>query len=284
VDYITKPIDLDETLARINTQLKVKNLFEQNIRLQQKLAEARQAAAIGAITEGIAHNLNNLMSVVVGYLDLLKLEKEMPENARRRVGLIDVAIDKMVKIVKTLTTISVNDSVPMVNQALHPLLSGALARFHADYKIDSPVSLRDSTDSVVIATNQEVLENIVGKLLINAWESYSEEASERPIEIVSERGTDNGREVVFIHVLDLGRGLDPTVADQIFDPFISSKPDVGRGLGLTLARHLIRCMGGDIIIKNRADGLTGVQATIVHPIAEAEKKEAASDISVAPTS
>ncbi len=274
VDYITKPIDLDETLARVNTQLKVKTLFEQNLKLQQKLSEARQAAAIGAITEGIAHNLNNLMGVVVGYIDLLKVDATLSESASRRVGLIDVAVQKMVKIVKTLTTISVNESVPLTQQALHPLLSGSLARFHAEYKIDSPVELHDQTSSVAIQTNQEVLENVIGKLLINAWESYPPEANLRPIEIVSERSTDTGRDVVLIHILDRGKGLDPTVAEQVFDPFISSKPDIGRGLGLTLARHLIRCMGGDIIVTNRPDGIPGVQATIVHPLAPAKDSAA----------
>lgn len=271
VDYITKPIDLDETLARVNTQLKVKTLFDQNLRLQQKLSEARQAAAIGAITEGIAHNLNNLMGVVVGYLDLLKVDTQLPENAARRVGLIDVAVQKMVKIVKTLTTISIHEEVPLTQQALHPLLSGSLARFHAEYKLDTPVELRDTTQSVMIHTNQEVLENVIGKLLINAWESYPDSANLRPIEIVGERGIDNGQEVVFIHIIDQGRGLDPTVAQQVFDPFISSKPDIGRGLGLTLARHLVRSMGGELMVKNRADGTVGVQASIVHPVAPAPK-------------
>jgi CheY-like chemotaxis protein len=267
VDYITKPIDLDETLARVNTQLKVKNLFDQNIKLQQKLAETRQAAAIGAITEGIAHNLNNLMGVVVGYLDLLKIDKTLSENSLRRVGLIDVAIQKMVKIVKTLMTISINEAVPLSEQPLHPLLSACLARFHSEYKIDSPVELRDATNSAKLHTNQEVLENVVGRLLINAWESYPDDASLRPIEVVGEIGTDNGREVILIHVLDQGCGLDPTVASQIFDPFISSKPDVGRGLGLTLSRHLIRSLGGELIIANRTDDKPGVRATIIHPLA-----------------
>ena len=266
VDYITKPIDLDETMARINTQLKVKNLFEQNLKLQQKLSESKQAAAIGAITEGIAHNLNNLMGVVVGYLDLLKTEKNLPETTSRRIGLIDLAVQKMVKIVKTLTTISVNEDVPLSELPLHPLLSTSLAKFHSEYKIDSPVELRDATNSVSIHTNQEILENVIGKLLINAWESYSPEAGQRSIELIGERGQDSGNDVVLIRIIDKGRGLDPTVADQVFDPFISSKPDIGRGLGLTLARHLMRCMGGDITVANRTDGQTGVIATVIHPI------------------
>jgi two-component system, sensor histidine kinase and response regulator len=269
VDYITKPIDLDETLARVNTQLKVKNLFEQNLRLQQKLSEARQAAAIGAITEGIAHNLNNLMGVVVGYLDLLKADATLGDTPKRRVGLIDVAVQKIVKIVSTLTTISVNESVPLTQQPIHPILSTSLARWHAEYKLDAPVELTDQTSSATVATNQEILENVLGKLLMNAYESYPESATVRPVEVRARLGSENNQELLFIDVLDRGQGLDPAVAQQVFDPFISGKPDVGRGLGLTLARHLIRCMGGDLTVANRPEG--GVVATITHPLAPAPK-------------
>ncbi|MCC5025807.1 MAG: response regulator [Candidatus Synoicihabitans palmerolidicus] len=74
VDYITKPIDLDETLARVQTQLRFVAINREMVDLQHRLAEARRAATVGAVTQGIAHNLNNLLGVVIGYLDLIKSE------------------------------------------------------------------------------------------------------------------------------------------------------------------------------------------------------------------
>ena len=72
VDYITKPIDLDETLARVQTQLRFLSVNREMIDLQRRLVDARRAATIGAVTQGIAHNLNNLLGVVIGHLDLIK--------------------------------------------------------------------------------------------------------------------------------------------------------------------------------------------------------------------
>ena len=72
VDYITKPIDLDETLARVQTQLRFLSINREMIALQRRLVDARRAATIGAVTQGIAHNLNNLLGVVIGHLDLIK--------------------------------------------------------------------------------------------------------------------------------------------------------------------------------------------------------------------
>src|SRR6185312_8264666 len=65
VDYITKPIDLDETLARVQTQLRFVSINREVVELQRRLEEVRRAATIGAVTTGIAHNLNNLLGIVI---------------------------------------------------------------------------------------------------------------------------------------------------------------------------------------------------------------------------
>lgn len=64
VDYITKPIDLDETFARVQTHLRFVAINREMVDLQRRLVEARRVATIGAVTQGIAHNLNNLLGVV----------------------------------------------------------------------------------------------------------------------------------------------------------------------------------------------------------------------------
>ena len=102
VDYITKPIDLDETIARVRNQLRLQEVFRENFQLQERLADARKVAAVGAITQGITHNLNNLLGVVVGYLDLMKNGHDSPDMVKRSIGLMDNAINRMVNIVRQL--------------------------------------------------------------------------------------------------------------------------------------------------------------------------------------
>ena len=86
VDYITKPIDLDETLARVQTQLRFVQINRQVVDLTRRLEESRKAATIGAVTQGIAHNLNNLLGVVIGYLDLVKAYYDKPEQVKKNVA------------------------------------------------------------------------------------------------------------------------------------------------------------------------------------------------------
>src|ERR1700753_2184997 len=92
VDYITKPIDLDETLARVQTQLRFVAINREVVDLQRRLGESRRAATIGAVTQGIAHNLNNLLGVVIGYLDLVKAYYDKPEQVKKNAQHVEDAV------------------------------------------------------------------------------------------------------------------------------------------------------------------------------------------------
>ena len=267
VDYITKPIDLDETLARVKTQLRLQEIHRENIELQKRLGESRRTAAVGAVTQGVAHNLNNLLGVAVGYLDLLKTSSENPEMVRRSVALIDSAVDRMIDIIRQLSTIASIERLPLQPVAVQTLLDEALARFREEFKIQSPVIIRNLTPKgYTIRTNSEILESILGKLLINAFESLPKGVnSDGKVEIEARLDTsEDDTPRVVLQVLDRGCGISPEVADNLFDPFITTKTAVGRGLGLTMARHAIRNLGGDIELLPRAEG--GTIARLYHPV------------------
>ncbi len=267
VDYITKPIDLDETLARVKTQLRLQEIHRENLELQKRLGESRRTAAVGAVTQGVAHNLNNLLGVAVGYLDLLKTSADNPEMVRRSVALIDSAVDRMIDIIRQLSTIASIDRLPMQDQSVQDLLDSALARFREEFKILSPIIVRNLTPKgFMVRTNSEILESILGKLLINAFESLPKGVNpDGKIELEAKLDTSEGDTPrIVLQVLDRGIGISPEVAENLFDPFITTKTAVGRGLGLTMARHAIRNLGGDIELLPRTEG--GTSARLYHPI------------------
>ncbi len=266
VDYITKPIDLDETVARVKTQLRIQEIYRENIELQKRLGETRRTAAVGAITQGIAHNLNNLLGVVVGYLDLLKNGYERPDLVKRSVTLMDSAIQRMVTIIRQLSTIATDERVPVYPIPLQMLLESTIERFKQDYKVSGDVVLQNNAPvGFKIASNAEVFESVIGRLLINAWESYPS-GNPPPGEvqlIVDVEETPTGRQLV-LQINDRGAGVSDEVADTMFEPFITTKTSVGRGLGLTMARHGIRSLGGDIALLRRPDA--GTTARVTHPL------------------
>ena len=267
VDYITKPIDLDETLARVRTQLRLQEMFRENLQLQERLGDARKAAAVGAITQGIAHNLNNLLGVVVGYLDLIKNGHESPDMVKRSIGLMDHAINRMVNIIRQLGTITNNERLELAALSVPDLLENSVERFKNEYEVPADVTIEtDLTEDTRISANAETFEIILGKLFINAWESYPKETADdaRPVKLSARIDRNKAPAMLELQVTDQGNGIAEEVGDTLFEPFITTKTSVGRGMGLTIARHTIRNPEGELKVEENTGG--GVTATLTHPI------------------
>jgi two-component system sensor histidine kinase/response regulator len=266
VDYITKPIDLDETLARVQTQLRFVQMNRELVELQRRLGESRRAATLGAVTQGIAHNLNNLLGVVIGYVDLIKAYHEKPELVKKNAQHLEDAVNRIVTIIKQLTNLVVKNKPHLARQSLPQLLDASVRRYQSEFRIDQPVAIENPLGEINVETNNEVFEDSLAKLLINAWESYHDAPDDqRKIRIRTEaidKGED-GRHLL-VHVEDNGRGLSDEMRDHAFEPFISSKHTVGVGMGLTVARHAMRNLGGEVTLADHPEG--GVIATLRHPL------------------
>lgn len=272
VDYITKPIDLDETLARVQTQLRFVAINRQMIDLQRRLEESRKAATIGAVTQGIAHNLNNLLGVVIGYLDLVKAYYDKPEQVKKNAQHVEEAVQRIVSIIKQLSTLVVRSRPPLTKASLQGLLAGGISRFHEDYKVTAPVTIDNPLNDLMIDTNFEIFEEVLEKVLINAWEAYDNKPTDpRPISIHTRtvEKPDEGK-FVEIRVVDHGHGIDGDVRDKMFEPFVSTKNTVGVGMGLTVARHALRNLGGEVTMTDTPAG--GATAILLHPVEKRTKK------------
>jgi C4-dicarboxylate-specific signal transduction histidine kinase len=126
--------------------------------------------------------------------------------------------------------------------------------------IDNPLG------DLVVDSHVEVFEDLLSKILINAWEAYDQAPeSQRPI-LIRTGLVDRGNEgpVIRITVEDQGKGIAPEIRDHMFEPFISNKHTVGVGMGLTVARHALRNMGGDLTVEDRPGG--GMVAVLLHPV------------------
>jgi CheY-like chemotaxis protein len=277
VDYITKPIDLDETLARVQTQLRFVTMNRELVELQRRLGESRRAATLGAVTQGIAHNLNNLLGVVIGYVDLIKAYHEKPELVKKNAQHLEDAVNRIVVIIKQLTNLVVKNKPQLSRQSLPELLKASVRRFQTEFRIDQPVTIENTLGEVVLETNNEVVEDSLSKLLINAWESYHDAPDDqRPITLRTElldKGEDGKH--VLVRVIDRGLGLTDEMRDHAFEPFISSKHTVGVGMGLTVARHAMRNLGGEVTLADNPEG--GVIATLRHPLDRKPARSAVAD-------
>jgi CheY-like chemotaxis protein len=266
VDYITKPIDLDETMARVQTQLRFVMINREMADLQRRLAESRRTATIGAITQGIAHNLNNLLGIVIGYLDLIKVYYDKPEFVKKNAHQVDEAVQRIVAIIKQLSSLLVRVRPPVMKVSLQNVLEMGVKRYQADNHITQPVTIENPLGELLIDTNAEVFEEVLSKVLINSWEAYDEKPAQmRQIRITTQlvEKPEEGK-FVEIRIEDQGHGVDLEIIDHAFEPFISTKRTVGIGMGLTIARHALRNLGGEAHLTNRPGG--GAITLLEHPV------------------
>jgi signal transduction histidine kinase len=154
----------------------------------------------------------------------------------------------------------------LIDVSLQSVIESSISRFHSDTGVTTPVAVDNPLGGRKISTNIEVFEDALSKIMVNAWESYDNEADgPRPIIVHTRIVEPPGQPAVLeIRVDDHGRGIDPEIRDHMFDPFISTKHSVGVGMGLTIARHGFRSLGGDVTVADRPGG--GATAVLLHPI------------------
>jgi two-component system, sensor histidine kinase and response regulator len=265
VDYITKPIDLDETVARVNTQLRFLEVNRENMELTKRLGEVRRNAAIGAITQGIAHNVNNLLGVVVGYLDLIKTDLTNEELVHRGISVIDKTVAKMTAIVKQLSRLASETQIAVGELILDDLLETAVNRFKDENEIDYiEVSLHNP--ALKLHANRESFEDILTRLMQNALESYHRfECKDPTIKVETDEVIRDGVKMLRVRITDKGKGVPENIRDNIFEPFVTIKAGIGCGMGLTVAQHTIRSLSGEIEVKRNPAG-QGTVVTIYHPV------------------
>lgn len=261
-DYLIKPIDLDETIARVRTQIRIVQEHRENLRLTRQLEQSRKQASIMHLTEGIAHNLNNLLGVMIGYTSLLRRQKDNPDKILQSSERLEVAIKRMTGIVHQLTVIGHFKSLQTQDYRLDAILKNAISRFQRVSLTEQAVALEGTIGAEFsFITNRELLEGALERVLQNAYESYADaDGAPRSGEIVLEAHTvrDQGRDWLHIAIKDRGKGVDAEIREGAFEPFVTSSSVIGRGMGLTIARHSISCLRGKIDLHDREGGGTSV--------------------------
>lgn len=267
-DYLTKPIDLDETLARVRTQIRIQESHKENLILTKRLEEARRQAAMVHLTEGIAHNLNNMLGVATGYLDLVKAHIGNPENLTKSCGKLDMALKRIAKIVHELTSIGQFDSVQTGIHPVKRIIDSAIIQLKEAVGSELEIHINNHLeDSVEIETNPELLASAIERVGINAFESYARLPNPpevRPIRIALDVSEVEHLEMLCIAISDEGSGIPDNIKENVFDPFVSTESTVGRGMGLTMARHSLRNMGGDIDLHSETG--KGTTVRLLHPL------------------
>jgi PAS domain S-box-containing protein len=217
--------------------------------LRAKLVHAEKMAAVGQLVSGVAHEVNNPLTAILGFTDLLMENPDLPENARRDLRVILQEAQRTKQIVQNL--LSFARQMPprrqpvQLNSILHRTVQLRSYDF-ISHGIQVIERLDESLPEVVGDSHQ--LQQVFLNILNNAYDAVRECTRPARIEIMSAR-MEGGVEISF---RDNGVGISD--ADRIFDPFFTTK-DVGKGtgLGLSICYGIVHEHGGEIVCHNNSD-------------------------------
>lgn len=292
VDYITKPIQLDEVKARIHTHLKLRHyqhqLLAQNSLLKSTLDELKAAqsvlvqsekmASLGQLVAGVAHEINNPVSFIYGnvhalqryahrfnqYLDALDTVDTGPEIRQLRHALrIDYIRDDLEPLLTG--TQEASERVRDIVEDLRTFSSGqgsSKMNINLVEVINTAIRWvikggRHAVDLQLHLPDTLLVQAHPGQLtqvMINLLQNALD-ATAAVRQPCIEIAAGQSASLVWLTVADNGPGISETDINRIFDPFFTSKPvGKGTGLGLSISYSLVSEHGGELSAANRPQG------------------------------
>ncbi len=232
---------------------------------QAALHQAQKMEAIGQLTGGVAHDFNNVLQIIAGNLQLLKLTGSVAEKARGRLDAALTGVERGGRLAshllafarrQPLQAVVIDPSVVLsdMEEMLRRVL-GPQAQIVTDIE---PGVWRTAVDP-------SQLHNVILNLAINARDAMpgGGTLTLRTCNVpagapqLAEVGTDD---YVMIEVQDTGTGMPPDVLQRAFEPFFTTKPTgQGTGLGLSMAYGFVKQSGGEILLKSRPGDGTSVR-------------------------
>ena len=244
---------LNEDLESKNRELKeanhkIREEEEEQKTLLQKLAQSEKLSSLGEIVSGVAHELNNPLTAIMGFSDLL-LEKELPETAKKQLKMINEASQRSKRIIDNLLTFARAYKPEKRHNDLNSVIRGTLALKEYQLRvnnIDVDLKLDPSLPKTMLDEHQ--LQQVFLNLINNSQHAISEKGGGGRISIT----TTVQENIIRATVSDTGKGIPDDSIKKIFDPFFTTK-DVGSGtgLGLSISYGIIREHGGNIYATSR---------------------------------
>jgi signal transduction histidine kinase len=226
-------------------------------RLRIELTQVKKLSAVGELAANVAHEVNNILTVVMGQAQLLLLGS-LPDEARERVRKLYGEASQAVRIVQSLLYFARHQPAPKRAVPLSDLLARVLDLMH--YRLQSNrIRLSAELGAVPqIEGDAPQLQQVFFNLIQNAQQAMtaSHGGGTLTVRIRAVPGGEGERaEWARVEIEDDGPGIPPEIFDRIFDPFVTTKPPgEGSGLGLSISREIVEEHGGRIWAENRPGG------------------------------
>ncbi|MGQ9795209.1 hybrid sensor histidine kinase/response regulator [Desulfosoma sp.] len=215
--------------------------------LERVISHAQKMESLGTLASGIAHEFNNLLQPMTGYLDLLARHMEADDRKSRWITHIREAVDRSAELVRRMLTFARQDETRFEVVDINRLVEDTLdfLRRNIPRRIRLEKNLQENLPAVHADRLQ--MEQILINLVVNARDAIGE-GEEGCIRVsTGRREAQDGVQDVILTVSDTGQGIPESIRERIFDPFFTTKePGKGTGLGLSTVYGIVRRHGGTI--------------------------------------
>ena len=230
---------------------KQKSNLQRHIRLlrqtREKLISKEKLAAIGELTAGIAHEINNPTAVILGNMDLLVAElQEHAKPVEQQTKLIIQQVYRIRAIINNLLQYSRPEDYQVISAKvdINDVVNDTLALVQHDLKLKKISLNLDLRATFTVGGNHQQYQQVLINLLVNAMNAQK---SEGKVTVRTRNWRDQG---VLMVVRDNGRGISEEVLPRIFDPFYTQTKS-GTGLGLYVSRGILNRYKAEILVLSR---------------------------------
>jgi len=236
---------IDAVAGQIALIIEQRAAEEDKVFLQNRLRHADRLATIGQLAAGVAHELNEPLSNILGFAQLTQKCPGLPSESNRDLEKIIGASLHSREIVKKLLMFARQTPQKRSNVQLNRVVEDVVYLFEGRCRksgIELVLDLAPDLPEIVADHIQ------MNQVLVNLLTNGTQAAGNGDSVTVQTRAHSEGVELV---VVDTGRGIDDEVLQNIFDPFFTTKdPGEGTGLGLSVVRDIVTAHGGDIQVTS----------------------------------
>ncbi|MBI4776680.1 MAG: PAS domain S-box protein [Deltaproteobacteria bacterium] len=226
------------------------DLTDQRV-LEEHLFQAEKLSSIGQLVAGVAHELNNPLTSILGFAEHLQEQPALPDQAVRPLQIICEEARRSAELVKRLLTFARQHKTERESCNLNAIVNTILDIQRYQFKKSGLVLLRELDPGLPpIHADPVQIQQVIVNLVSNALEALRDaEMADRP-GIVTVR-TRTSEEYVILEVEDNGPGIPEEHRRKLFDPFFTTKPPgKGTGLGLSISYGIVKEHGGNIHCRN----------------------------------
>ncbi len=259
VDFITKPFNHQEITARACTQIKINRSIEENKRMQNIISKRKQDDALSKVAAGVSHNFNNMIGVALGNIMLVESMGDMDEMSADSVADVKDSLNRMQRLTRQFLHLSNHSNELQGGIPMHESfeIKSTIDEVINKIKITKPEILIEnatSANSTIFFDKKQFIE-VIDSIFNEVLEITANKAK---ISILNRKV--KNKEICLIKVSNMNAFINDV--SYIFEPFALPITNVGTGLALPVAKHILKLNKSTINANSKEDGTINFTITL----------------------